>query len=274
MPAEKGIRLGTMSLEKLGRSGALEDALRAFDRFYIGPEFCGELLDDSLCGDAVRLRELGKKVCVLTPMLGEGGAERLDRLFARLAALAEKGRLAARALEITVNDFGAVELASRRRLPFRLNAGRLLRDNAFDTTGKPLKVHNGAALDFFRSLGINRFEIPTIGALPPTNFQEGRRYGFDRSSFRLTLHYPYLDLTAARACPTGLPDAAPGRAPARTACARECLISALELRHPFIKERLLLRGNAVFMEFPEKFYASEKELAALNIDRLVYSPFP
>lgn len=274
MAVEKGIRLGTVPLGSLRGAGTLEDALRGFTRFYIGPEFCEDLLDEGLCTEAVRLRELGKKVCILTPMLGERGAAKLDRIFVKLSALAAKGRLDPAGLEVTVNDFGAVELAAKRRLPFRLNAGRLLRDNVFDTTGKPLKVHNGAALEFFRSLGITRFEIPTIGALPVSNFHEGRRYGFDRRSFRITLHYPYLDLTTTRACPTGLRDAVPGGRSGRAACARECLIGPFELRHPMIKEKLLIRGNALFLEFPEKFYSSEKELASLNIDRLVYSPFP
>ncbi len=274
MAVEKGIRLGPVSLDSLLGTGSARDALRGFSRVYIGPEFCEELLDESLCREAVRLSGLGKKVCLLTPMLGERGAAKLDRVFAGLAALAAKGRLRPAGLEITVNDFGAVELAAKRRLPFRLNAGRLLRDNVFDTTGKPLKVHNGAALEFFRSIGITRFEIPAIGALPVSNFREGRRYGFDRRSFRVTLHYPYLDLTTTRACPTGLRDAVPGGRNDRAACARECLIGPFELRHPMIKEKLLIRGNAVFLEFPEKFYSSERQLAALNIDRLVYSPFP
>jgi len=37
---------------------------------------------------------------------------------------------------------------------------------------------------------------------------------------------------------------------------------------------MLIRGNTVFLEFAEQFYTSEKDLARINVDRLVYAPFP
>lgn len=269
MAIEKGLRLGVRTLSGLKKAGALDAALKDFDRFYIGPEFCENLLDKELCAEAAWLLRRGSKVCLLTPPLSEKGVRLLDAVFAGLPRGA-----APDALEITVNDFGAVELARRRRLPFRLNAGRLLRDNVFDNTGKPLKVHNGSALAFWRGLGISRFELSTIGALPEVNFSDGKRYGFDKEDFRLTLYYPYLDLTSARACPLGMPDVKPGEAPRVVACARECRVAAFELAHPLIKEKLLVRGNTVFLEFPGKFYSSEKDLKKMNVDRLVYEPCP
>lgn len=272
MPVEKGLRLGTRTLADLRKAGALDAALEDFDRFYIGAEFCENLLDKGVCAEVAALLRQGCKVCLLTPPLSEKGVRLLDGIF---ACLPRPPRGAASdALEITVNDFGAVELARRRRLPFRLNAGRLLRDNVFDNTGKPLKVHNGEALAFWRGLGITRLELSTIGALPEVNFSDGKRYGFAKDDFRLTLYYPYLDLTSARACPLGMPDVKPGEAPRGVTCARECRVAAFELAHPLIKEKLLVRGNTVFLEFPGKFYSSEKDLEKMNVDRLVYEPYP
>ena len=135
MAVEKGIRLGTMTLTDLKKSGGLEAALRGFAWFYLGPEFCENLLDASVCDEAAWLQGRGKKVCLLTPMLSEKGAGRLDSVFKKLLRLAKSGALDPAGLEITVNDFGAFELARRNRLPFRLNAGRLLRENVFDDTG-------------------------------------------------------------------------------------------------------------------------------------------
>lgn len=274
MAVEKGIRLGTMTLAGLEKSGGLAAALRRFRRFYLGPEFCENLLDESVCGEAAWLQERGKKICLLTPMLSEAGVERLEAVFERLSGLVKRGAIDPAGLEITVNDFGAVELARRRGLPFTLNAGRLLRDNVFDSTGKPLKVHNGAALKFFRGLGIKRYELPSTGALPEVNFSDGARYGFDREDFRLTLYYPYLDLTSTRTCPVGMRGAAAGEAARGVNCGRECRIGYFKLAHPGIKEKLLVRGNTVFLGFPSMAYASAENLEKMNVDRLVYEPFP
>lgn len=263
-----------MTLADLEKSGGLDAALKGFERFYLGPEFCENLLDESLCEDAAWLQGRGKKICLLTPLLSEKGAVQLDSVFKQLSKLAKSGAIDPAGLEVTANDFGAIELARRRRLPFRLNAGRLLRDNVFDDTFEAVKVHNGLALDLFREYGITRYELSTIGMRPSVNFAKGRLYGFDRKDFSITLYYPYFNLTSTRTCLVGMRDV-PQEEPARLVnCARECRISSFELAHPSIKEKLLVRGNTVFLEFPEKFYASEKDLARINVDRLVYAPFP
>ncbi len=274
MPVEKGIRLGTLTLEDLRKTGGLEAALKGFERFYLGPEFCENLLSPSVCAEAAWLQRRGKKVCLLTPLLSEKGVGLLDAVFKRLSKLAKSGGLAPAGLEIAVNDFGAVELAKRNRLPFRLNAGRMLRDNVFDDTGRQIAVHNGRALDFFRGLGITRFELSTLGGRPDVNFGKGAVFGFDRRKFKLTLYYPYLNLTTTRTCLVGMRDVPPEESARGVDCALECRISSFELAHPSIKEKLLVRGNTVFLEFPERFYTSEKDLAVLNVDRLVYAPFP
>ncbi len=273
MALEKGIRLGIMTLAALKSSGGLDAALKGFGRFYLGPEFCENLIDGSVCEEAAWLQGHNKKICLLTPLLSEKGAGRLDKLFKKLIKFVKSGRLDPAGLEITVNDFGAVELAKRNKLPFTLNAGRLLRDNVFDDTGRSVTVHNGLALKFFRELGIKRFELSTLGHRPDVNFAKGGLFGFNRRAFRLTLYYPYLNLTTTRTCLVGMRDVPPEESVRGVDCARECVISSFELAHPSIKEKLLIRGNTVFLKFPDKFYASEKSLARMNVDRLVYAPF-
>ena len=52
---EKGIRLGTMTLADLEKSGGFDAAVRGFCWFYLGAEFCENLLGTSVCEEAVRL---------------------------------------------------------------------------------------------------------------------------------------------------------------------------------------------------------------------------
>lgn len=263
-----------MTLADLKKSGAFDAAVRSFGWFYLGPEFCENLLDVSVCEEAVRLQGLGKKVCLLTPMLSEKGLGLVDAIFKELLLLVRRGKADAERLEITVNDFGALELARRRRLPFKLNAGRLLQDNVFEGTAALLKVHSGPALEFFRKAGITRYELSTSGTRPATNFDKGGTYGFDPLDFAITLYYPWLNLTSTRACLVGMPYVPPEESAEGVNCARQCRICSFKIAHPSIKEKLSIRGNTVFMHFPDKFYGREKDLDALRVDRLVYCPFP
>jgi hypothetical protein len=264
---EKGIRLGTMTLKALKKTGQAGAALRNFGWFYIGAEFCENLLTPALCEEAAALQSEGKKVCLLTPPVSGTGIKALDALFGKLAGLAGRGRIAPSRLEITVNDFGALELAKRRLPRFKLNSGRLLFDNIFEGTRKKLWVHSFGGLELFRELGVVRHEVSATGLRRRTNFSRAGRAG---GGFRLTLYYPYLNLTSARACPVGLAD----HPSSGGACAKECLACSFEVDHPAITEKLIIRGNTVFLEFPRKFYSSEKDLRGMNVDRLVYCPFP
>ena len=273
MAIEKGIRLGTVTLTDLKKSGGLEAAMRGFTRFYLGPEFCENLLDDSVCAQAAWLQSRGKKICLLTPLLSEKGVKLLDSIFKKLLKLSLRGEIDPAELEITANDFGAIVLAKRNRLPFKLNAGRLLRNNIFDDSVNGIKVHNGLALEFFHRFDITRFELSTVGIFPTVNFDRGRFYGFNRRTFKITLYYPYLDLTSTRTCLIGMRDIPPEESARGVNCARECRIGTFELTHPYIKEKLLVRGNTIFLEFPNKFYPLEKDLSKMNVDRLVYAPF-
>lgn len=58
---EKGIRLGTMTLKDLEKSGGFDAALKGFAWFYLGHEFCENLLDASVCEDAAGCSGWAKK---------------------------------------------------------------------------------------------------------------------------------------------------------------------------------------------------------------------
>lgn len=273
---ETGLRLAESGSAALLKTGSLESALGRFDWFYSGAEFCENLLESPAWyeEEAAFFLEKGAKVCLLTPPLSEKGLKRLRAVFGRLAALAKKNKRAATDLEITVNDLGALELARETGLGLKLNAGRLLYDNVFFMNRSTLTVLSGEAVKLFGGLGVERFEISTTGRKLLTNFSSARTSGFRPRDISLSLYYPYLNLTSARTCVTGVPETGPEDSVTGIHCRRECAICSFEVKHPSVKEKLVVRGNTVFLRFPEKFYASRDSLLRRRVNRLVYCPFP
>lgn len=265
----KGIKTGTLTPAELKASGALAGALEKFGWFYIGAEFCENLLPEpaALARSAAFFLEKGKKVCVLTPPVSDAG---LKKLAAALRLLRRLGP----GVELTANDFGTVELAQDMGFPGKVNAGRLLYDNLFRLRRHTLQLVNAPALHFFTRQGMDRFEISTTGVRLRTNFGSAARLGFKPSELHLTLYYPYLNMTTTRTCLLGMPDVPPHESAEGIRCRQECRAASFEVKHPLIKEPLLVRGNTVFMHFPKQFYSSEKSLAAMRVDRLVYCPKP
>jgi hypothetical protein len=122
-------------------------------------------------------------------------------------------------------------------------------------------------------LGVKRFEFSATGRLMGTNLTEARSCGFNAGDIAITLHYPFLNLTTARACAVGLPKTGPEDSVSGINCRRECALCSFEVEQPLIKEKLFVKGNTVFLKFPGKFYSSPATLLKRRIDRLVYSPF-
>jgi len=273
MPIEHAIRLGAMTLSDLEETGGLQNAMGRFNWFYLGSEFCENLLDETLCGDIANLQKKGKKVCLSTPFLSEKGAARLKKIFSVLSALEKSGKVDFSRLELSVNDFAAIELARTAKLPVKISAGRIFYENAFTQSKTYLYVLSRQSLRFLSALGIKRYNISAAGRKPRSNFHN-KMYSLGTPDFKISLYYPYLNLTTARACLAGMPDIAPHQSISGVNCRRECRSGAFEVAHPWIKETLIIRGNTVFIKFPNKFYSSEKELTKLRIDRLVYCPFP
>lgn len=267
---EKGIKLGGLAPEGLGSKGALAEALAKFERFYIGAEFCENLLPEAaaLKRTAGFFLGKGRKVSVVTPPVSERGLKALRKIFLALKPLACDG------LELTVNDFGALELARDCGLELKVNAGRLMYENLFRIRGSVFQLVNSYALHFFTGRGINRFEVSAVGARQLTNFRRAADLGFSLSEFHLTLYYPYLNMSSTRTCLLGTPEIPPHESPAGINCRRECETASFEVRYPAVRERLLVKGNTVFLHFPGKLYPAEKNMAARRVDRLVYCPLP
>lgn len=268
MKLEHCLKLGPV-LPPAAQAAKIVSSAAAYDRFYIGEEFCENLLPgpERLAAFAGALLTEGKKVCVLTPPVSDRGLAALEKLFSALEGLGRR----AGDLELTVNDFGALALA-RRRLPgFVLGAGRALYRNAFRADKNSIRVIDPRALDGFAELGVRRFEVPAGRGLK-TNFSEGAGVA-GRRKFSLTMYYPYSSVTSARSCLLGTPAAARYGTASYVDCRRECLAASFEITNPCIKEKFFMRGNALFLKLAGK-PGPERRLLAARIDRLVYDPSP
>lgn len=272
---QTGLRLGDQGSARLG-GAELAKALTRFDWFYSGAEFCENLLRDAAWHEreVSTLLAKGGKVCLFVPPLSEKGLKALRPVFRRLASVFGGDPRAAGRLELTINDFGALELAAEEGLCFPFSLGRLLYENMFFADRTKMLALNGEAVKLFAGLGIRRFEFSTTGRLMGTNLAEAGACNFNAGDISITLHYPYLNLSTARACATGLPEIGPEASVSAINCRRECLACSFEVAQPLIREKLLVKGNTVFLKFPQKFYGSPATLLKRRIDRLVYSPFP
>lgn len=271
---ETGLRLGDRGSSRLP-AAELSEALARFDWFYTGAEFCENLLKDAAWHEreVSSLLDKGVKVCLLTPPMSEKGLKVLRPVFRRLASVFGGDPRAAGRLEMTVNDFGALELAAEEGLCVPFSLGRLLYENMFFADRTKMLALNGEAVRLFAGLGVRRFEFSTTGRLMGTNLRKARSCGFNSGDISITLHYPYLNLTTARACAVGLPETGPEDSAGGINCRRECALCSFEVEQPLIKERLFVKGNTVFLKFPGKFYSSQAALLNRRVDRLVYSPF-
>jgi hypothetical protein len=272
---ETGLRLAEAGLARLTGTGSLDEALARFDWFYCGAEFCENLLPSPAWHEeqAAFFLAKGARVCLLTPPVSEKGLKLLKPVFRRLAAFARKRPGAEGALELTVNDLGALELAREECPGLKLNAGRLLHENMFLLNRASLSVLNARGVRLFAGLGVGRFEISTSGRLQRADLAALGEAGAAGKAFAVTLHYPYMNLTSARTCVTGLPDIPPELSAAGVNCRRECGVCAFEVSHPRVRQKLYVKGNTLFLKFPDKFYGSARSLLSRRIDRLVYSPF-
>ena len=273
MPTEHAIRLGAMSFSDLEATGGLKAALDRFGWFYVGAEFCENLLRETLCDDIVRFQEKGRKVCLLTPPLSEKGTARLKKISSILRTLQKAGEVDFSRLELSINDFAALELARACKLDVKVSSGRIFYENVFTQNRGHIHALSRQALDVFRSLGITRYDISVPGKMPLSNFKS-KAYGLGKPDFNFSLHYPYLNLTTTRTCMVGMPDIRPHQSIEGINCRQECRACAFQIAHPWIRENLLVRGNTIFLKLNGKGYFPEKELKELRVDRLVYAPFP
>lgn len=253
---EKGLKLGPAAFRDLT---ALRKSLKAFDWAYAGPEFCENLLEPGLLEELRVLSREQKNVCLLTPMVTDKGLALLDGVFTAARKLRFKGRF-----EVSVNDFGVLDLIRRKRWDVRVNFGRQLARNFVLVGRDSVKILNQSGLALLEELKIERLETALFSRAP------GPRLSGPAGALRFTAFYPYLDVTVTRTCLAGMPELSPYDSPAGVRCARECSLAAYRAGSDRIKEDLIVRGNTIFVDSGGPVPAAMGK--ALGVDRVVFCP--
>jgi len=186
----------------LTRPGELASVADGYERLYFGHEFCPWLLPGPRRLERVRqaAADRGLAFTLVTPHLGEPGLEPLRKLAAVLAP--------GEGDEVVVNDAGLFELLAGGRWEGALAAGRLLTrqrrgagwKGSLPSGAGDARYLRGSSLDspHFVDLlrdryGVKRFEID--------NLIQGVEVGELPDDVHLSVHYPYLFLTATTLCP-------------------------------------------------------------------------
>ena len=186
----------------LTHPAGLEKVGGEYDRLYFGHEFCPWLLPGRRELERVRESAAGRGLAftLVTPILGEEDLAGVEKLLDVLAP--EEGD------EVAVNDMGLFEVLLKRKWKGETAAGRTLtrqRRGAGWRGGLPAgegdsRYLRGSALDSPRfvewlrdTYGVRRFEID--------NLIQGVEVGELPADVRLSVHHPYLFLTATTLCP-------------------------------------------------------------------------
>ncbi|HAU90690.1 MAG TPA: hypothetical protein DCW72_10925 [Elusimicrobia bacterium] len=253
---EKGLKLGPGAFRD---KTALRRSLKAFDWAYFGPEFCENLLEPGLLEGLRVLSGERKNVCLLTPMVTDKGLAALEGLFSAVRKLRFKGRF-----EVSVNDFGVLDLIRRKRWDVRVNFGRQLARNFVLVGRDSVNILNQSGLALLEELKVGRLET-ALFSRPP-----GPRLSGPAGALRFTAFYPYLDVTVTRTCLAGMPEVSPYDSPEGVRCARECLNAAYRVGSDRIKEDMIVGGNTIFVDSGGPVTAAMGK--SLGVDRLVFCP--
>ncbi len=220
---------------------------RRFDLIYAGDEHCSRfaLSLKTLAGMLERAASCGKRLVYVTPLETDATLRQREGILRYLARRH-------RGCEIVVNDLGLLRLIKRRYDAFTLTAGRLLvRQLAYpDFT----IVSKKSAVRFLRAHGINRVEVA---------YRPGLLLPADPDPPEVSVHYPYFPIALTRFCPFHKKYRDEKKAPCRA-----CGERFVPVRHPYVEERLYVRGNATFL----KYSCAQKTLRSLPVSRLVYQP--
>jgi hypothetical protein len=186
----------------LTRPGGLESVGSWCDRLYFGHEFCPWLLPGRRSLERVReaAAARGLAFTLVTPVLGEEALAKAVRLLDILDTGAGD--------EVVANDMGLLEILAERSWKGEVVVGRVLtrqRRGAWWRGELPpgegdSRYLRGSALDspyfvewLHENYGVRRFEID--------NLVQGVEVGGLPARVRLSVHHPYLFLTATTLCP-------------------------------------------------------------------------
>ncbi|MGC8727660.1 MAG: hypothetical protein ACP5SD_00185 [Elusimicrobiales bacterium] len=258
---EYGIKLNYFDLRN---REILGEKIKKYDWIYLGSEFCENLLDLYSNADKILKKFENKKICFLTPIITDKYADKLSRIIWKMVDNNKK-------IEISANDFGTINILTRRFPQVKINIGRHLSKHFFSFKKDAVKFHTDFSIyaaKYFEELGIKRYEISGYNKIPKTNFHKAKKIDFN-----ITMFYPYTLLSTTRTCLIGLEDIKPEETIERIKCNKECLCCDYAVKTEKIKEELIVSQNSTFVkvEFDKNM---EKALSKIKVDRIVFAVSP
>jgi len=259
-----------------------------YRRIYFGAEFCQNLIPSvkqvKFALDFAKKRNL--RFTLMTPFVAESGLLKLEGLFKLL-----KVRLAR--CEVVVNDWGILEVLSKRYKTFKPLLGRLLaRQNRDPAMARVLEkqppygvrtkdgririvahippgeryrqgikssfVNAPSVQGFLSRFGVKRIEL--------NNLIQG--LNFENLKFKVSLYTPFVNISTTRFCPMGSRIQKIYRI---NTCGRECRRYTSRLRNKAMPRVLYKRGNTTFYKNPLHTKAAE-ETEETAVDRIVFQP--
>ena len=256
-----------------------------YRRIYFGAEFCQNLIpsvkDVKFALTFAKKRSL--HFTLMTPFVTESGLIKLERIFKFLGSHPVD-------CEIVVNDWGVLEVLSKRYKRFKLSIGRLLarqnRDPAMahvlekqppygvrTKNGKikiiahvpPGKLYRqGIKSSFVNAPSVQRFlSCFGIKRIEFNNLVQG--LNFEGLKFKVSLYTPFVNISTTRFCPMISRAQKMYRI---NVCAKECRNHYSRLRSKGIPCLLYKRGNTTFYRNPVKTKITEETM----VDRIVFQP--
>ena len=248
------------------------DALRRWgkpcERIYFGHEFCQRLFPSP--EQVLQAAEISaakeRTFTLVTPFVTNAGLQVVQSSVDALLKNAPEG------VEIVVNDLGVLNWLHREHPSVTLVLGRLLTKQKrgprilriVDRLPAKAREHfERSNIDathlsaFFKSMGVQRIELDNL-------LQGIRREG----GIQASLYYPYAYVSTTRLCLLMDGERTDKNLRSIGRCHKECQRYNVTLTHADMPVPLHLHGNTQFFK-NEKL---PKNLAGLNITRLVYQP--
>lgn len=240
---------------------AVEDPT-AWDRLYVGHEFCQRLLpDEQTLNQFGEQKPDGLSMTLVTPYVTDEGLAAVENLVRRY--LVEKPLFD----EVVFNDWGVFRRLRQyggKRVLGRLLV-RQLRDPRVLSRAHMAKGEVAVAgdlainedfQDFLLENDIKRIELDTL----PENIDA------IANRFRVSLYRPFTYVTTTRLCPLAdLADRPERISQIAATCSRECLDGGFLLTNKLMDRDLYLFGNALFFENP---WTNQTDALA-GIDRVI-----
>ncbi len=256
-----------------------------YNRIYFGTEFCQNLIPTAK--DLKKVLQFSGKNALqftfVTPFVTAKGLTGLERLLGILKTKQKK-------CEVVVNDWGVLELLSRKYKNFKPALGRLLtRQNRDPAMAKVLEkqlpygvrmkdgririvahvppgeryqkgirdsyVNAPSIQKFLSGLSVERIEL--------NNLIQGTK--LDGLAFKVSLYTPFVNISTTRFCPM---ESRLQKVQRIGICKRECRKHYARLTNKSLRRVLYKRGNTTFYKNP----VSLKALKNSSVDRIVFQP--